>query len=193
MDVLVIACNPRPRSLTHVIADRVENAIKRAGHFGTSHDLYREGFDPVLREAELRQQFSFDEQVQAYVRELEKAAGLVIIHPDWWGQPPAMLKGWVDRVFRPGVAYELEGEEFMPAHPAPLLGGKRALVLCTTDLAPTREAHPIETIWRENVFRFCGIEDFRFLLLPETSTAPRGARKRWLDLVDREVSEWLVR
>jgi len=41
-----------------------------------------------------------------------EASGIVIVHPNWWGQPPAILKGWVDRVLRPGVAYEFtEGDQ----------------------------------------------------------------------------------
>ena len=41
-----------------------------------------------------------------HCREIAAADGIVIVHPNWWGQPPAILKGWIDRVIRPGVAYE---------------------------------------------------------------------------------------
>ena len=49
--------------------------------------------------------------VASHCEELARADGIIIVHPNWWGAPPAVLKGWVDRVFRPEVAYRfLEGD-----------------------------------------------------------------------------------
>jgi len=48
----------------------------------------------------------FTTYIQRHCAEIRQADGLVIVHPNWWGEPPAMLKGWVDRVLRAGVAYD---------------------------------------------------------------------------------------
>ena len=49
--------------------------------------------------------------IRVHCQELAVAEGIIVIHPNWWGMPPAILKGWVDRVIRTGVAYEfLEGD-----------------------------------------------------------------------------------
>ena len=133
MNVMIVLCHPRKESFNHATAERVRRTLLASGYDAGWHDLYRDEFDPVLREEELRSRFSFDENVQRYWQELERSEGLVIVHPDWWGQPPALLKGWVDRVFRPGIAYEHEGEEFADKQRRGLLAGKKGLVLCTTD------------------------------------------------------------
>jgi len=46
--------------------------------------------------------------IKQHCEEIALVDGIVIVHPNWWGQPPAILKGWVDRVIRPGVAYEFQ-------------------------------------------------------------------------------------
>ena len=68
--------------------------------------------EAVLGRDEYFRRFSFDPLVQKYTEEIEAAERIVVIHPDWWGHLPAMAKGWVDRVLRPGVAYEYSGNEF---------------------------------------------------------------------------------
>ena len=72
--------------------------------------------------------------VAAHCEDLAIAEGLVIIHPNWWGGPPAILKGWVDRVMRAGLAYQLSAEGV----PKGLLQASRALVLNTSE----GELHP---------------------------------------------------
>jgi putative NADPH-quinone reductase len=49
--------------------------------------------------------------VQAHCGEIARAEGIIIVHPNWWGQPPAIMKGWIDRVFRPGVAYRFTEDD----------------------------------------------------------------------------------
>ncbi len=108
MRTTVILCHPVKGSFNHAISDEVVRSLKQQKHIVHYHDLYDEGFQPVLSADELQRRFSFDEQVQLYTSRVIESDGLVFIHPDWWGGPPALLKGWIDRVFRPGVAYDFE-------------------------------------------------------------------------------------
>ena len=183
MRVLLILCHPQPGSFNHAVADRARQTLAAAGHQVLFHDLYREGFDPVLTGPEFRRGVSFDEQVVRHTRELESCGGLVFVHPEWWGQPPALLKGWVDRVLRPGVAYEPADTELPERALAPLLGDKAALVLATRD-AESRSGL-LEKVWLEGVFAFCGIRAAGCQVLHDLRRLGPAEREAWLDHVSR--------
>lgn len=199
--VLIVLCHPNPRSFNHAIATAVRRRLDELGCAVVYHDLYEEGFDPVLNRDELARRFSFDGLVQRHYRDIEEADGIVIVHPEWWSQPPALLKGWIDRVIRPGIGYEFEGEEFMPKSKVALLGGKRALVLATTDAEPPEaivesgEEPPTErpqpllaSLWRETL-GYCGITDFHFRMLYAVRTVEPADRRQWLGEAVRLAGE----
>ena len=77
--------------------------------------------------------------IELYCSELSAADGIVIIHPNWWGQPPAILKGWIDRVIRQGVAYEFEDDNDGEGVPIGLLRAETAIVFNTSNTAKKRE------------------------------------------------------
>lgn len=183
--VLLVLCHPRDASFCHAIAGSCARALEAKGLRALPHDLYLEGFDPVMRPEEIDRGFSFDEQVQRYGAELSRAAGLIVVHPDWWGQPPALLKGWVDRVFRPGVAYDVAGGDGVPTSTLPLLTGKRALVFATTDAVAAPAT--LAAVWREGVFPFCGIPDAEVHLFTDTRGSSPARRERWLAKVEDRV------
>lgn len=117
MNILVILGNPDPGSLNHAIAHAVRDDLRSVGHEVVFHDLCEEGFPPLLTSEEIPESAAIHPVLEAHCEELASADGIVIVHPNWWGQPPAILKGWVDRVFRPGVAYrfdEGDGGEGIP-------------------------------------------------------------------------------
>jgi NAD(P)H dehydrogenase (quinone) len=76
------------------------------------HDLYREKFSPVLPLREVPRDVKLPPLINRHCLEIAEADGIIVVHPNWWGQPPAILKGWIDRVLRPGVAYKFaEGDK----------------------------------------------------------------------------------
>ena len=193
--ILLILCHPRKGSFNHALAGRVRETLTHAGHEIRFHDLYEEGFDPVLGAEELARRFSFDSVIQGHYRDLAESEGIVIVHPDWWGQPPAILKGWVDRVFRQGIAYDFEGEEFVRKTKVPLLSGKRALVFCTTDeLVPPGDsrrkaaAHPTVAFWRDRVFGYCGAEA-AVKVYGSVREADAALLRRWREDAGRTAAE----
>ena len=112
------------------------------------------------------------------------ADGLVIVHPNWWGQPPAILTGWIDRIVRPGVAYEfLEGDSGEGV-PRGLLKARTAVVLNTSNTAPEREravfGDPLETLWRNCVFGLCGVADVRRRTFGVVVASTADQRRQWL-------------
>lgn len=109
MKCLVVIAHPLTDSLCHSLAKTAIDTLKREGHEVVIEDLYAEGFAPALTEAERRSYYSesFDANAVAPVIErLLAAEALVLVFPTWWFGFPAVLKGWFDRVWAPGVAYD---------------------------------------------------------------------------------------
>ena len=177
MKVLLIACLPKRPGFGETLAYRLRDAIASAGHRLEWHELFEEGFDPRLEPSELLRGFSFDSLVMAHAQSLAEADRLLIVHPDWWGQPPAILKGWIDRVFREGLAYELRGEDGYEKKWTPLLGGKKALVIVTSDSTDPARAELLRAIWVDATLGACGMEASCLLIdrLRERSLAEREA------------------
>ena len=105
MHALLVVAHPSPDSFSHALAHAAREALVEREFAVDSHDLYAEGFDPVQRTGEAGNTASADALVERHCAELARADLVVVCHPNWWGQPPAILKGWIDRVFRLGTAY----------------------------------------------------------------------------------------
>lgn len=107
MRVLCVFCHPRRDSFSAGLLESFTAGLADAGHAADVADLYREGFDPVLGEADFAQ---FDGRpmpadVLAEQRRYEACDAAALIFPLWWYGMPALLKGWFDRVFSAGWAY----------------------------------------------------------------------------------------
>jgi len=108
----------------------------------------------------------------------------VIVHPNWWGQPPAILKGWVDRVIRPGLAYEFLEEDGGEGVPIGLLKAKVALIFNTSNTPEERELEvfgdPLDALWVNCVFGLCGVGDVRRKTYSVVVTSTPEERRSWL-------------
>ena len=110
MRVLLIYCHPVEDSYNAALHRAARAALGRAGHAVDDCDLYAEGFDPVLSRAERLAYHDCANNrrgVEAYVERLLAAEALVLCFPVWNFGPPALLKGFFDRVFLPGVSFDL--------------------------------------------------------------------------------------
>lgn len=105
MNALLVIAHPSPSSFTHAMADVAAGVLSESGYALTRHDLYAQGFNPVQPTVESANTTSADALVEAHCADLSKADLILIFHPNWWSQPPAILKGWIDRVFRLNTAY----------------------------------------------------------------------------------------
>lgn len=192
MRLITILAHPCSDSFNHAIADRVLETLDTLGHDVTFHDLYDEPFDPVLPCSEIDLDAQIDPELQHYCDELLSSDGLIVIHPNWWGQMPAILKGWVDRVIRNGVAFEYpEGQR--TGMPEGRLGHLRAVVFNTGDTPPEQEARtvgdPLEDIWVHSVFGFSGLTDVRRRMFAPVTGSPKQQREDWLAEAQQMVHE----
>jgi putative NADPH-quinone reductase len=194
MKILVILAHPRKKSLNHAIAMTVVAALNHNGHDLSFHDLYEEKFDPILTTAELFDDAFLSADIEKYCGEIAEADGIVVIHPNWWGQPPAILKGWIDRVFRPGVAYEFLETDNGEGVPNGLLKAKSALVFNTSNTKTEREENifgdPLETMWKNCIFGLCGVKNFYRKIFNVVIVSSAEQRKKWLEEVKQTVSEY---
>lgn len=127
MRVLYIYCHPLPESFHAAIRVKALAALKAAGHEVDLLDLYAEKFDPVLTE-EGRRHYHDPARNQAglepYIARLTSADILIVQFPTWCFGMPAMLKGFLDRMFMPGVAFDITD----PAEVKPMLGNIKRIV-----------------------------------------------------------------
>lgn len=189
--ISVILAHPDRQSFNHAIAQTAVETIRAQGHGVFFHDLYQEKFDPLLGAGEIAEDAELPSALRRHCDEISASDGIVIVHPNWWGQPPAILKGWVDRVIRPGMAYEfLEGDSGEGV-PHGLLRAKAALVYNTSNTESEREKNvfgdPLQTIWKNCIFGLCGVDNFHRRMFGVVATSTSDARKRWLRTVRQDI------
>jgi putative NADPH-quinone reductase len=194
MNISVILAHPNKSSFNHAIAEAAVKALKQNGHEVYFHDLYEEKFDPILPGEEIPKDVPLTQDIAKHCAEIAEADGIIVIHPNWWGQPPAILKGWIDRVIRPGVAYEFLEEDFGEGVPNGLLKARAAIVFNTSNTSIERELEvfgdPLETIWKSCIFGLCGVNEFHRRMFGIIVTSTDEQRHRWLGEVKEIVNRF---
>ncbi len=118
MKCLVVVAHPLPKSLSQHFAGLVVERLVKNGHTVQLEDLYLAGFAAALSSAERESYYAnYDaSQVAGQCERLLEAEALILIFPTWWFGFPAILKGWFDRVWGPGIAYD-HADDFGPIKP----------------------------------------------------------------------------
>lgn len=190
MRVVVILAHPSPGSFSHAIADTAVARLRSLGHDVILHDLYSEQFNPIMPPDELNNSPT-DPHILPYLAEAGSADAFVIVHPNWWGQPPAILKGWVDRVLCSGVAYAFTPGDNTSGIPVGLLRANIAIVFNTSNTPAEREAEvfgdPLEALWKKCIFRYCGVDRFLRRTFSTIAGSTEAARKGWLREVENTI------
>ena len=190
MKALVLFAHPCPESLGAALHGRIVDTLTKRGWDVDDCDLNAEGFQPVLTEAERRAYHDEPdniEPVRPYVDRLMAAEALIFSFPVWNFGYPAILKGFLDRVFLPGVSFKLVDGKVQPnlTHIKKLAavttyGGTRWRAFAAGD--PPRK-HFTRAVW--HVTR---PEKMRYLALYDMNRATDAQRAAFLDRVGREMS-----
>jgi NAD(P)H dehydrogenase (quinone) len=194
MRILVIYCHPRPDSYCAALRDAVVDGLTASGHSVELRDLHAEAFDPVLSAHQRGVYFDETENprgIEDHVVSLRRSDGLVLVYPTWWFGMPAMLKGWFDRVWLPGVAFRLGGPKVMQ----PLLTAIRLVGIVTTYGSPWWllwwVGWPDRRVVRRGLRPLCAPGcRIHWIGLTHMDVDDPGRRRRFLARVRRKLSGW---
>lgn len=194
MNVSVILGHPYEHSFNAAIAQTVKKALEENGYTVLFHDLYRENFNPVMSGTELIGDVTDDALVKLHQQEIKITDGIVIIHPNWWGQPPAILKGWIDRVLRENVAYGFSAGDNGGGLPIGLLKAQAGIVFNTSNTPVNRETNvfgdPLQHIWKDCIFDFCGVSAFDRMTFRVVADSSIEHRKIWLEEAKEMINKY---
>ena len=187
MRTLIILCHPYHKSYCHALYLAAIHSLEIAGHEVDRLHLDGELFDPVMRAADLSvyaQGASIDPLVQHYQMRILAAEQLVFIFPIWWETMPALLKGFIDKVFTKGFSYEAA-----PNRITPKLTHLRRAVVITTMNTPRwvyrlLYGDAIQRALVRGTLKKCGVQDVRWWALTPVSHAGDVQRKKWLEQVE---------
>ena len=186
MKISVILGHQNPGSFNHAIAGTTLNTLHTLGHEVCYHDLYAENFDPIAVHDEWNNDNLLPEQVKRHSQDIQNSEGIVIIHPNWWGTPPAILKGWLDRVFRAGFAYK-----FTPNGPIQYFTDKDVQIFTTSNTPREVELNvykdPLENFWKTVVFGLCGCKSFERRNFESIIMSTHEDRLAWLAEVEETI------
>ncbi len=157
MNILIIYAHPNPNSFNAALRDVAVGTLSRAGHSILLSDLYTMRFNPVLGARELLGDLS---DIQPEIDKVRRADLLLFQFPDWWYGMPAIMKGWIDRVFAFGFAYD-DQHSFENG----LLRGKKTMLSMTVGAredyfrqAPQRDLLRVLEPIHYGIFAYCGME-----------------------------------
>ncbi len=170
MNVLVVICHPRRDSLTGVLADAFIEGLKQSGHDVEIADLHAENFDPRMPLADEPDYGDpdkiYSEEVRSEMVRIERNDAIAMFFPIWWWSAPAMLKGWIDRVWNYGWAY---GWGDTKAH-IPL---DKALIVALggsphEDFTSGGYDKLLDRQMRLGLMEYCGIDDVKLEIITDT-------------------------
>ncbi|PFW89867.1 NAD(P)H dehydrogenase [Bacillus pseudomycoides] len=193
MKHLIVYAHPNPQSFNHAILETVKDELEEKGHEVRVRDLYELNFNPVLAASDF---VSFSQgNTPADIKEEQEhitwADNITFIYPVSWAGLPAILKGYVDRVFSHGFAYAY-GENGIET----LLSSKKGLLLST--MGNTKEAYTASGMFDAmkkttdaGIFKFTGIETLEHTFYTSVPSVDDGARKQYLEEVEEVVNRLL--
>lgn len=200
MKTLIIYNHPHEGSFCSAIRDAVQTGLDNAGHAFKLINLDADGFDPVMREKDLKAFVQggkigedgvegVDPLVWKYIEKLRWAERVVMIFPIWWMTTPAMTKGFIDKVIFPGLVYKMEGGKLVS-----MLSKLKQVVIITTMNTPSEIyesnfGNSIEGSLIKGTFNQIGIHDIRWISLNMVKQVNDEKRWLWLDEIEREFSE----
>lgn len=189
MKNLIIFAHQHQESFNRAILDLVETTLKGNGHEVTVRDLYKLNFQPVLtpEDTDSMKKGEIPEDIKTEQNFISEADAIIFIYPIWWSNMPAILKGYLDRVFSFGFAYT-----YGDKGPVPLLKGKKGLIINTYGAA---EEHyekigmntAFKTTMDVGVFGFTGIEPLDHLLFGSVTDVDDATRKKMLEKIKDTV------
>lgn len=193
MQIVVVLAHPNEDSFNHALAARACSTLRAGGHHVDLLDLYGLGFRAAMSAAERTayhgDQPIIDPMVAEHARLVKQADALVFVYPTWWSGLPAILKGWIERVMVPDVAFAFNDK----GQVRPALHNVRHLVGISTYGSPRAYVRFVNDNGRRTLMRTLRINtgartSRTWLGFYATDTADAKARAAFLDRVEQKLS-----
>lgn len=187
--ILIINGHPDKQSFCNAIAMQYKTGAENAGNKVVLINLYELQFDPVLRYG-YREKSQLEPDLVKAQNEILNADHLVFVYPNWWATYPALLKGFIDRVFLPGFAFKYREKGMLWDK---LLTGKSAHVFVTMDTPKFFYKlfmhQPGHNSFKKGILNFCGIKPVKIFSFHMVRKSGESKRKEWLQKVNKIASE----
>lgn len=201
MRVLIVFNHPYDGSYCSALLTAALEALQAAGHEIDLIHLDRDGFDPVMRAKDLRA-FAMarndpagamdfvDDKVHDYKLRLEQADHLVLIFPIWWEAMPALMKGFIDKVIFPGIAYDYTDSSTGMKTRLKRLGGVTMITTMNTPRWAYRFifGNAVAKAVIRGTFWKIGVPNRRWINLAQVKEASPARRSAWLDKIGRSMA-----
>ncbi|HOF11974.1 MAG TPA: NAD(P)H-dependent oxidoreductase [Treponemataceae bacterium] len=189
MNTLILYCHPWEGSYNFAILKAITKGLEKRKVSYEILDLVLDGFNPVMTEADLaeyRKGAFVDPKVGEYQEKLMRAEEIIIITPIWWGMPPAILKGFFDKVFLPHWAYETAASGLLQGK---LTHIKKATVISTMN-SPQFYYNlflksPLKNSMILGTLKSCGVQNIKWISFPNVLKQKQEIREKWLNKLER--------
>ena len=191
MNYLIILAHPKLQSFSHEINTKLKENLEKGGRQVKVRDLYKINFNPILTEEEQsnnkRKKQSND--IISEQKYISWADEILFIYPLWWNAFPAILKGYIDRVFTNGFAFHIGSNG-----PEGLLKGKKVQLITTAGMDEESLIHSsiyegLKITQDHGVFEFCGMEVREHLYVTRVTSLTAEEKQKVLDKLVKEIVE----
>jgi len=197
MRSLIIVANPRPESFSHQLAEAYKEGANHGGKSVKILDLYTTDLQLDFLRPETKSEFEEQQPIREELQQMVyEADELVIIHPLWWGGPPAILKNFIDQILTPGFAYRHVRRRGIPKKldvmPRRLLKGRKVKLFISCDGQRWTNAlrlMPYLSMWNLYILRFTGMKLTTFRLFDDMRHRTDIERGKWLARVNRMAAK----
>ncbi len=196
MKTIVVYAHPGTDGFSSAMLERVKADLEERGIEHEIWDLYEMGYDSVLKKEEVytagNRKVS-DENLK-FQEKIGEASKLIFIYPVWWGGMPAILKGFIDRVFVPGFAFKYRKDKLLKFIPDGLLKDKTVICLVSSGgpwILYTLILNPVMIINKFVIFGFCGARTKTFQIYGATKLTSQ--KKRKIERVSKRAVNWMLR
>ncbi|MBN2892681.1 MAG: NAD(P)H-dependent oxidoreductase [Bacteroidales bacterium] len=181
--VLIINGHPNKDSLGNEIAQKYKNGAEKSGIEVSLINIIDLDFNPILKYG-YKKDMEFEPDLEKVQKLIKESNHLVLIYPNWWGTYPALLKGFIERVFLPDFAFSYQKDSPMPIQ---LLKEKSARIFVTMDTPKWYYnliyRKPGHNSMKKSILNFCGIKPVKITTFTPVRKSTDETRKKWLEKV----------
>ncbi|SEB36481.1 Putative NADPH-quinone reductase (modulator of drug activity B) [Tenacibaculum sp. MAR_2009_124] len=187
--VLIINGHPDIQSYNHALSEAYKNGVSNTNAIIDTINISELDFNPNLRFG-YRKRTELEPDLKDAIEKLKRADHIVWFFPLWWAGYPAIMKGFIDRTFLPGITFKFEeGNEL----PIGLLKGKSASVFITSDTPELYDKEvmkqPALNQFKIATLEFCGISPVNVTYISTITDSSEEFRKNWIDKLYRLGAE----